>query len=90
MFVMLPRSPAESTLAPRDAVPGGARPRTAPGRRGSDRAENESVVDDCGLVPEPLGEEWPQFAHPTRPEFLLTRPDLHGTAGFFIARLSAS
>jgi len=31
----------------------------------------------------PLGEEWPQFAHPKRPEFLLTRPDLHRTSGFF-------
>jgi 16S rRNA (cytosine967-C5)-methyltransferase len=49
--------------------------------------ENEAVVDTSGLAPEPLGEEWPQFAHPKRPEFLLTRPDLHGTSGFFIARL---
>ena len=49
--------------------------------------ENEAVVDASGLAPEPLGEEWPQFAHPKRPEFLLTRPDLHRTSGFFIARL---
>ncbi len=49
--------------------------------------ENEAVVDAAGLAPEPLGEEWPRFAHPKRPEFLLTRPDLHGTSGFFIARL---
>ena len=49
--------------------------------------ENEAVVDLSGLTPEPLGEEWPQFAHPKRPEFLLTRPDVHGTTGFFIARL---
>jgi 16S rRNA (cytosine967-C5)-methyltransferase len=49
--------------------------------------ENETVVDALGLTPEPLGEEWPQFAHPRRPEFLLTRPDVHGTSGFFIARL---
>jgi len=49
--------------------------------------ENEAVIDASGLAPEPLGEEWPQFAHPKRPEFLLTRPDLHGTSGFFIARL---
>ena len=49
--------------------------------------ENEALADASGLTPEPLGEEWPQFAHPTRPEFLLTRPDLHGTSGFFIARL---
>jgi 16S rRNA (cytosine967-C5)-methyltransferase len=49
--------------------------------------ENEAVVDASGLAIEPLGEEWPQFAHATRPEFLLTRPDVHGTSGFFIARL---
>jgi 16S rRNA (cytosine967-C5)-methyltransferase len=49
--------------------------------------ENEAVVDASGLTREPLGDEWPQFAHPKRPEFLLTRPDLHGTSGFFIARL---
>jgi 16S rRNA C967 or C1407 C5-methylase (RsmB/RsmF family) len=49
--------------------------------------ENEAVVDASGLTPEPLGEDWPQFAHPKRPEFLLTRPDVDGTSGFFIARL---
>jgi 16S rRNA (cytosine967-C5)-methyltransferase len=49
--------------------------------------ENEAVVDASGLRIESLGEEWPQFAHPTRPEFLLTRPDVHRTSGFFIARL---
>ena len=51
--------------------------------------ENETVVDASGLAPEPLGEEWPKFAHPKRPEFLLTRPHVHGTSGFFIARLRA-
>jgi 16S rRNA (cytosine967-C5)-methyltransferase len=49
--------------------------------------ENEAVVDATGLTPEPLGEEWPAFAHPKRPEFLLTTPHRHGTSGFFIARL---
>jgi 16S rRNA (cytosine967-C5)-methyltransferase len=49
--------------------------------------ENEAVVDASGLTPEPLGEDWPHFAHPKRSEFLLTRPDVHGTSGFFIARL---
>lgn len=51
------------------------------------REENEAVVDAYGLRIEPLAEEWPQFAHPTRSEFLLTRPDVHHTSGFFIARL---
>jgi 16S rRNA (cytosine967-C5)-methyltransferase len=49
--------------------------------------ENEAIIDASGLGAEPLGEDWAQFAHPKRPEFLLTRPDLHGTSGFFIARL---
>jgi 16S rRNA (cytosine967-C5)-methyltransferase len=49
--------------------------------------ENERVVDASGLEVEPLGAEWPQYAHPTRSEFLLTRPDRDRTSGFFIARL---
>jgi len=49
--------------------------------------ENEAVVDALGLEVESLSEEWPQYAHPKRPEFLLTRPDQHRTSGFFIARL---
>jgi 16S rRNA (cytosine967-C5)-methyltransferase len=49
--------------------------------------ENEAVVEASGLEPEPLGEEWPEFAHPKRPEFLLTTPNRHATSGFFIARL---
>jgi 16S rRNA (cytosine967-C5)-methyltransferase len=52
--------------------------------------ENEAVVDASGLEPVPLGEEWPQFAHPRRPEFLLTLPHRHGTSGFFVARLRQS
>jgi 16S rRNA (cytosine967-C5)-methyltransferase len=51
-------------------------------------AENEAVVDTSGLSPQPLGKEWPQFRHPRRPEFLLTLPHVHGTTGFFIARLT--
>ena len=50
--------------------------------------ENEAVVDASGLTPQPLGDEWPQFRHPRRPEFLLTLPHVHGTSGFFIARLT--
>jgi 16S rRNA C967 or C1407 C5-methylase (RsmB/RsmF family) len=49
--------------------------------------ENEAIVDASGLQVEPLAEEWPQFAHPNRPEFLLTTPHRHGTSGFFVARL---
>jgi len=52
--------------------------------------ENEAVVDASGLEPVPLGEEWPQFAHPKRPEFLLTLPHRHRTSGFFVARLRQS
>jgi 16S rRNA (cytosine967-C5)-methyltransferase len=52
-------------------------------------AENEAVVDASKLQIEPLGEEWPQYRHPRRREFLLTMPHRHGTSGFFIARLKA-
>jgi 16S rRNA (cytosine967-C5)-methyltransferase len=49
-------------------------------------AENEHVVEESGLEVEPLG-EWSEYAHPRRPEFLLTLPHRHHTSGFFIARL---
>jgi 16S rRNA (cytosine967-C5)-methyltransferase len=49
--------------------------------------ENEAIVDASGLEVAPLTEEWPQYAHPRRPDFLLTLPHVHGTSGFFIARL---
>jgi 16S rRNA (cytosine967-C5)-methyltransferase len=52
--------------------------------------ENEAIVDASGLEPQPLAEEWPQFVHPRRPEFLLTLPHVHHTSGFFIARLRVS
>ncbi|HET8874312.1 MAG TPA: RsmB/NOP family class I SAM-dependent RNA methyltransferase, partial [Gaiellaceae bacterium] len=50
-------------------------------------AENEDVVAASGLQVEPLDDDWPDYAHPRRPEFLLTLPHKHGTSGFFIARL---
>jgi 16S rRNA (cytosine967-C5)-methyltransferase len=50
--------------------------------------ENEAIVDASGLKVESLGDEWPQFRHPRRPEFLLTLPHVHRTSGFFIARLT--
>ena len=50
--------------------------------------ESEAVVDASGLeVEASLADEWPQFRHASRPEFLQTLPHVHGTAGFFIARL---
>ena len=49
--------------------------------------ECEAVVEASGLRIDPLGDEWPTFAHPSRPEFLLTLPHVHGTSGFFVARL---
>jgi 16S rRNA (cytosine967-C5)-methyltransferase len=48
--------------------------------------EGEAVVDASGLQIEPI-EEWPQFRHRTRPEFLQTLPHVHRTSGFFVARL---
>ncbi len=50
--------------------------------------ESEAVVDASGLEADAtLSEEWPEFRHPRRAEFLQTLPHVHGTAGFFIARL---
>ena len=52
--------------------------------------EAEAVVDASGLEVDPtLTDEWPAFRHPRRPEFVQTLPHVHGTAGFFIARLRA-
>ena len=48
--------------------------------------ESEAVVDASGLEIEPI-EEWAQFRHRRRPEFLQTLPHVHRTSGFFIARL---
>ncbi|HEX5801295.1 MAG TPA: RsmB/NOP family class I SAM-dependent RNA methyltransferase, partial [Gaiellaceae bacterium] len=48
--------------------------------------ESEAVDAASGLEVEPI-EEWQQFRHPARPEFLQTLPHLHRTSGFFVARL---
>ncbi len=52
--------------------------------------EGAAVVDASGLeVDASLGDEWPQFRDSARPAFLQTLPHVHGTSGFFIARLRA-
>jgi 16S rRNA (cytosine967-C5)-methyltransferase len=52
------------------------------------RDEAEVVVDESGLaIDDSLAAAWPQFRHSARPEFLQTLPHLHGTSGFFVARL---
>ncbi|MBD0291028.1 MAG: 16S rRNA (cytosine(967)-C(5))-methyltransferase RsmB [Thermoleophilia bacterium] len=51
-------------------------------------AENEDVVDATGLPVDDLGAEWPAYRHPRRREFLLTLPHVHGTSGFFVARMA--
>ncbi len=52
--------------------------------------EAEAVVDASGLqIDATLGDEWPAYRHRTRPEFVQTLPHVHGTAGFFAARLIA-
>ncbi len=56
-------------------------------------AENEEIVDHAvaeGLVEldASLGDEWPSFRHRSRPELLQTLPHVHGTSGFFVARLT--
>jgi 16S rRNA (cytosine967-C5)-methyltransferase len=51
------------------------------------RPENEEVVQALGAELEDLGSEFPDFRHPGDPRFLLTLPHVHGTAGFFVARM---
>jgi 16S rRNA (cytosine967-C5)-methyltransferase len=55
-------------------------------------AESEDVVDavvadGAVAVDGALGDEWPKYRHRRRPEFLQMLPHLHGTSGFFVARL---
>ena len=57
--------------------------------------ENEDVVDaivaEGGVtIDETLGDEWPAFRHRSRGELLQTLPHVHGTSGFFVARLRVS
>jgi 16S rRNA (cytosine967-C5)-methyltransferase len=49
--------------------------------------ENEDVVDALGLPTDDLGATWPAYRHPRRAECLLTLPHVHGTSGFFVARM---
>lgn len=53
------------------------------------RVETEDVVDSAGLELDDLGARWPAFRHPRRPKALLTLPHVHGTSGFFTARMRA-
>jgi 16S rRNA (cytosine967-C5)-methyltransferase len=49
--------------------------------------ENEDVIAAVGAEAEDLGAEYEEFRHPRHGKFLLTLPHVHGTAGFFVARL---
>ncbi len=51
------------------------------------RSETEAVIDSVPGSLDDLGASYPMFRHARRPECLMTLPHLHGTAGFFIARL---
>ena len=56
------------------------------------RAANPMVTPPLGFKRsdkplDGLGDDWPMFRHRTRPEFLQTLPHVHGTSGFFVARL---
>jgi 16S rRNA (cytosine967-C5)-methyltransferase len=48
------------------------------------------VAEGTVLVDATLGDEWPQFRHRIRPEFLQTLPHIHRTSGFFVARLEVA
>jgi 16S rRNA (cytosine967-C5)-methyltransferase len=49
--------------------------------------ENEDVIAAVGAEADDLGAEYEEFRHPRHGKFLLTLPHVHGTAGFFVARL---
>jgi 16S rRNA (cytosine967-C5)-methyltransferase len=50
--------------------------------------ENEEIVSgETGLAVDGLGTAHPELASAADPRFLQIRPDLHGTDGFFIARM---
>jgi 16S rRNA (cytosine967-C5)-methyltransferase len=58
-------------------------------------AECEDVVDEIvgegrAAVDTTLGDDWPTFRHRSCPSFLQTLPHIHGTSGFFVARLIVS
>jgi 16S rRNA (cytosine967-C5)-methyltransferase len=58
-------------------------------------SENEAIVDRVvgeggARLDRTLGDEWPAFRHRRRPELLQTLPHVHGTSGFFVARLRVS
>ena len=46
-----------------------------------------TVAEGRAAVDPTLGDDLPMFRHRTRPEFLQTLPHVHGTSGFFVARL---
>jgi 16S rRNA (cytosine967-C5)-methyltransferase len=50
--------------------------------------ENEQIVAASGAPLDDLRGDFPRLAHPALAGALQTRPDLHGTDGFFIARMS--
>lgn len=50
-------------------------------------AENEAVVTAAGATVEDLSGEFPGLAHPRLPGALLSLPHVHGSDGFFVARL---
>ena len=57
------------------------------------REECEDVVDAVVAdgrveIDASLGEDWRPFRHRSRGAFLQTLPHVHGTSGFFVARLT--
>lgn len=51
-------------------------------------AENEGVVAACGGRVEDLAARFPGLGHPALPGALLSLPHVHGSDGFFVARIA--
>ena len=83
----LPELQLELLRAAAERVRRAARSSTRSAR--STRTSRRRSSTPSGLeVDRTLADEWPRFRHARRPEFLQTLPHVHGTAGFFVARLS--
>ena len=78
-------SSSSSSCSPRRSASGPAARSSTRSARSTPTSPRRSSTRP-GLRVEPI-EEWPQFRHPRRPEFLQTYPHRHDTSGFFIARL---
>ena len=84
------RSPTSSSICCASLPSASAREgrsRTRSARSTGPRTKRSSTRSGCRS--RTWGRAGPEYRHGDRPEFLLTLPHVHGTSGFFVARLRA-